>query len=62
LWELPPVPLGTAIPDAVVVIDKEFGVEQRIDYLKNLLPEPFGPQDLDVDERPGRAPPGLSFD
>jgi cytidine deaminase len=52
LWEF-------AIPDAIVVIDAAYGHVKRTAYLRELLPEPFGPADLNVDLRPGTRPKGL---
>ena len=53
LWEF-------ALSDAVVVVDEEFGRMKQPVFLRNLLPDPFGPADLDVDHRPGTPPKGLS--
>jgi cytidine deaminase len=52
LWEF-------AVDDAVVVIDEEYGRAKPVFYLRDLLPEPFGPADLNVDKRPGKPPKGL---
>lgn len=54
LWEF-------AIPNAVVVIDKSWGVIASVQYLSDLLPTPFGPADLGVDKRRRNAPKGLRF-
>lgn len=52
LWEF-------ATPNAVVVLDKEYGQVQSLSYLRQLLPEAFGPEDLKASRRKGTPPKGL---
>ncbi|HEX3803207.1 MAG TPA: cytidine deaminase [Solirubrobacteraceae bacterium] len=52
LWEF-------ATEDAVVVIDDTFGHVKSSLFLRDLLPEAFGPADMKTDLRPGTPPPGV---